>query len=143
MTEFRYNDILNMPYPNNEIEQDFPDKILRAAQFAPFAALSGHDEAIEETARTTDGKSELDEYEKDEINKKLNFFREHIKEKPHASITYFLPDKKKSGGKYVTKSGIVTSVRVYEKDLILDDGTTIPMGNIAAIETEALNRTEE
>jgi len=54
MNDFQYNDILNIPYPNPEIEKDFPDKILRAAQFAPFAALTGYDEAVEETARLTD-----------------------------------------------------------------------------------------
>ena len=62
MSKFQYDDILNMPYPNPEIEKDFLDKILRSAQFAPFAALTGHDEAIEETARLTDSKVELDEY---------------------------------------------------------------------------------
>ena len=73
MNNFQYNDILNMPYPNPEIEKDFPDKILRAAQFAPFAALTGYDEAVEETARLTDSKLELDEYQKAELNDKLLF----------------------------------------------------------------------
>ena len=65
MNEFQYDDILNYQYPNPEIEKDFPDKILRAAQFAPFAALTGHDEAVKETARLTDQRIELDEYAKD------------------------------------------------------------------------------
>ena len=73
MSNFQYDDILNMQYPNPEIEKDFPDKILRAAQFAPFAALTGYDEAVEETARLTDSKIELDEYQKSELNDKLQF----------------------------------------------------------------------
>ena len=65
MSNFEFEDILNMQYPNPEIEKDFPDKILRAAQFAPFAALTGYDEAVIETARLTDSKLELDEYTKE------------------------------------------------------------------------------
>ena len=93
MSEFRYNDILNMPYPNPEIEKDFPDKILRAAQFAPFAALTGYDEAVEETARLTDSKVELDEYQKVELNEKLQFLG-NSEDDDEVSITYFVPDKK-------------------------------------------------
>lgn len=143
MSDFRYKDILNMQYPNPEIEKDFPDKILRAAQFAPFAALTGHDEAIEETARTTDGKSELDEYTKDEINGKLNFIQERTDDEIFVNITYFIADKKKSGGKYVAKSGIVKNVRSYEKEVALEDGTTIPIEDIATIEIESFNETSE
>ena len=69
MSNFEFQDILNMQYPNPEIEKDFPDKILRAAQFAPFAALTGYDEAVIETARLTDSKLELDEYTKEELNR--------------------------------------------------------------------------
>lgn len=73
MSEFKYNDILNMQYPNPEIEKDFPDKILREAQFAPFAALTGYDDTIAETARRTDSKLELDEYEIEKLNVKLQY----------------------------------------------------------------------
>ena len=93
MSNFEFEDILNMQYPNSEIEKDFPDKILRAAQFAPFAALTGYDEAVIETARLTDSKLELDEYTKEELNRKLNFISENIDDLPETSITYFIPDK--------------------------------------------------
>ena len=96
MSEFRYNDILNMPYPNPEIEKDFPDKILRAAQFAPFAALTGYDEAVEETARLTDSKVELDESQKVELNEKLQFLNNSVDDE-EVCITCFVPDKRKSG----------------------------------------------
>ena len=141
MSNFQYDDILNMQYPNPEIEKDFPDKILRSAQFAPFAALTGHDEAIEETARLTDSKIELDEYQKAELNDKIQFINNSDTD-DEVSITYFVPDKKKSGGAYITKRGIVLKVREYEKDVVMDDGTEIPFENIIAIEGNQFNERE-
>ena len=141
MSDFQYNDILNIPYPNPEIEKDFPDKILRAAQFAPFAALTGYDEAVEETARLTDSKLELDEYQKAELNDRLQFLN-NSEEDEAVSITYFVPDKRKSGGAYITKKGIVLKVREYEKDVVMDDGTEIPIDDIMAIEGNQFNKTE-
>lgn len=141
MNNFQYNDILNMSYPNPEIEKDFPDKILRAAQFAPFAALTGYDEAVEETARLTDSKLELDEYQKAELNDRLQFLN-NSEEDEAVSITYFVPDKRKSGGAYITKKGIVLKIRDYEKDIIMNDGTEIPIDDIIAIEGNQFNETE-
>ena len=141
MSEFQYNDILNMPYPNPDIEKDFPDEILRAAQFAPFAALTGFDEEVEETARLTDNKVELDEYQKAELNDKLMFLN-NSEDDEEVSITYFVPDKKKSGGAYVTKKGIVLKIREYEKDVIMDDGTEILIDDIFAIEGNQFNEME-
>ena len=141
MSQFEYDDILNMPYPNPEIEKDFPDKILRSAQFAPFAALTGHDEAIEETARLTDSKVELDEYQKAELNDKIQLINNSDADE-EVSITYFVPDKKKSGGAYITKRGIVLKVREYEKDIIMDDGTEIPIEDVFAIEGNQFDETK-
>lgn len=141
MSEFRYNDILNMPYPNPEIEKDFPDKVLHAAQFAPFAALTGYDEAVEETARLTDSKIELDEYQKAELNEKLLFLDSPVNDE-EVSITYFVPDKRKSGGAYITKKGIVLKVREYEKDVVMNDGTEIPIDDIIEIDGSQFNETE-
>ena len=141
MSEFQYNDILNMPYPNPDIENDFPDEILRAAQFAPFAALTGFDEEVEETARLTDSKVELDEYQKAELNDKLLFLN-NSEDDEEVSIKYFVPDKKKSGGAYITKKGIVLKIRDYEKDIIMNDGTEIPIDDIIAIEGNQFNETE-
>jgi len=141
MSEFQYNDILNAPYPNPEIEKDFPDKILRAAQFAPFAALTGYDEAVEETARLTDSKVELDEYQKAELNDRLQFLN-NSEEDEAVGITYFVSDKRKSGGSYITKKGIVLKVREYEKDVVMDDGTEIPIDDIMTIEGNQFNETE-
>ena len=138
MSEFQYNDILNMQYPNPDIEKDFPDEILRAAQFAPFAALTGFDEEVEETARITDSKVELDEYQKAELNDKLLFLN-NSEDDEEVSITYFVPDKKKSGGAYITKKGIVLKVREYEKDVVMEDRTEIPIDDIIEIEGNQFN----
>ena len=132
MGDFKYNDIICMQYPNPEIEKDFPDRILREAQFAPFAALTGYDEAIDETARQTDEKIELDEYEEEKINEKLMYLINS--DKPEiVEITYFVRDKKKQGGKYITKSGYILKIREYEKDIIMEDGVKIPINDICAI----------
>ena len=132
MSEFKYKDILNMKYPNPEIERDFPDKILREAQFAPFAALTGYNDAIDEAARQTDRKIELDEYEIERLNNKLKYLSESS-EADEVVITYYVPDKKKDGGAYVSKSGVVIKVREYERDIVTDDGTKIPIEDIYSI----------
>lgn len=132
MSGFKYKDILNMKYPNPEIERDFPDKILREAQFAPFAALTGHNDAIDEAARQTDRKIELDEYEIERLNNKLKYLSESS-EADEVVITYYVPDKKKDGGAYVSKSGVVIKVREYERDIVTDDGTKIPIEDIYSI----------
>jgi len=142
MSEFQYDDILNYQYPNPEIEKDFPDKILRAAQFAPFAALTGHDEAVKETARLTDHRIELDEYAKDELNRKLSYIKEHIEDEQIFSITYFLPDKKKDGGKYVTATDFVVKIKDYENTVVMYDKSEIPIPDILMIESDVFSMTE-
>ncbi len=142
MKDFQYDDILNYQYPNPEIEKDFPDKILRAAQFAPFAALTGHDEAVKETARLTDKKIELDEYAKDELNRKLNYIIEHIDDVMTFSITYFVPDKKKDGGRYDTVTDIVVKVKEYENTVVMNDKTEIPITDILMIEGDVFTQIE-
>ncbi len=142
MSEFKYKDILNMKYPNPEIERDFPDKILREAQFAPFAALTGYNDAIDEAARQTDRKIGLDEYEIERLNNKLKYLSE-ASETDEVVITYYVPDKKKDGGAYVSKSGIVIKVREYERDIVTDDGTKIPIEDIYSISGKMFDDFEE
>ena len=135
-----YDDILYLPHHQSK---DRPHMSLhdRAAQFAPFAALTGYDEAVEEVARLTDSKIELDEYQKSELNDKLQFII-NSEEDEEVSITYFVPDKRKSGGAYITKKGIVLKIREYEKVVVMDDGTEIPIDDIFAIEGNQFNETE-
>lgn len=135
MREFKYDDILNMKYPNPEIERDFPDKILREAQFAPFAALAGYNDAIAETARQTSTKIELDEYEIERLNNRLKYLSDS-EDGHEVIITYFVPDKKKDGGAYVSKSGVVLKIREYERDIVMDDGTKIPIDDIYSLDGE-------
>ena len=137
MGEFQYNDILNYQYPNPEIEKDFPDKILRAAQFAPFAALTGYDAAVNEAARLTEDKIELDEYELEKLNQKFNYIKNHIGDEQTYSITYFVPDKKKEGGQYATISGNIVKIKEFESIVVMADKTEIPIQDILLIESDA------
>ena len=108
----------------------------RAAQFSPFAALTGYDDAIKETGRLTDEKIEMDEDRKAALDMKQAYLIEMIDEQPEISITYFLPDAKKSGGAYVTVTGNLKRFDEYERLLILTDGKKIPMDDIADIESD-------
>ena len=114
-----YDDILNMPHHESKVRKRMPSGN-RAAQFAPFAALTGYEEAIGETGRTTTKKKEIDECLKEEINAKLNFIAHTKSNIPDVSITYFVPDERKAGGKYVTRIGTVTKVDSYKKTILLD-----------------------
>ena len=126
------NDIINMPYPNPDIEKDFPDRVLRAAQFAPFSALVGYEDAVEETARRTDEKDELDEYQKEQLNEKIISLG---KEKnPCVKITFFKSDLKKSGGAYLTVSGSIRKIDENERVIIMVDNLKIPIDDISGIE---------
>ena len=142
MDEFKYKDILNYNYPNPDIEKDFPDKILREAQFAPFAALTGHDEAILETARLTDKKIEIDDYEKEKLNRKINYIIEHFDDKAIFSVTYFLPDKKKEGGRYVTVTDTILKIKTYENTLLMNNKTEIPITDILTIDGDVFTSIE-
>ena len=130
-----YEDIINLPHPvsKNHPQMPFRD---RAAQFAPFAALTGHDAAIKETARLTDERLELSEEVIAQLNEKINIIRNNIGIEQNVSITYFIPDEKKAGGSYVTYSGIVKKVDEYEHTIIMTDQTVIPIERISDIKCE-------
>ena len=131
----RYDDIINLPHHQSK-ERPHMSLHDRAAQFAPFAALTGHEDAIKETARLTENEMLLDESIKEEINSKINELSEHLSEKQNVSITYFKPDKKKTGGAYLTDIGVVKKINEAEKILIMDSGMKIQMEQICDIEIE-------
>ena len=106
----------------------------RAAQFSPFAALVGYDDAVAETARLNDSKAELTEDEMSEQNAKLNRLLDSLDEQPQISVTYFVPDEKKSGGKYVEKLGVVRIFDNYSQELVFMDKTRINIQAISRIE---------
>lgn len=134
MSRFPYNDILNLPYPNEEIERDFPEPVLYAAQFAPFSALTGHDEQVEETARLTQPQAVLEEDEKEILNRKFCFLKENLSKKPEISVSYFVKDSKKAGGSYHKKTGILKKILSREQVILLSDETKIPMKSICSLE---------
>lgn len=130
-----YDGIRSLPH---HVSDKHPQMTLqnRAAQFAPFAALSGYGAAIAETGRLTDRKVELDESEQAVLNEKLVSLHAREKSLPAVRITYFLPDKKKYGGAYPDVTGNVRRVDVQRKTLTLTCGTVIPFGDIVAIAEE-------
>ena len=127
-----YEDIINLPH---HISKKYPRMSLeaRSAQFAPYAALTGYDEVLAETARITNARIEIDENLKTIIDSKLQIIRENIKNKPQISVVYFVPDLKKNGGKYVTVNGNVKKIDEYRNVLVLDDNTEIEIEEIIDI----------
>lgn len=115
-----YFEIISREHPTSK-KHPRMSRMNRAAQFAPFAALTGYEESIEETARLTDRKIELSEYEMEELNAKLNFIQEHIKERPEVTITYFQQDERKEGGAYLTVIGKVRRIDDANKVIIFED----------------------
>lgn len=136
-----YDDIINLPH---HVSARHPQMSLynRAAQFAPFAALSGHDDAIEETARLTDVQRELTQGERDVLNGKLNCLLQRD-DSPTVEITYFLPDKRKSGGRYCTVTGTIKKVDDIEGRLLLTDGTAIPLSTVSDMRSEVFDHAED
>lgn len=132
-TQDNYKDIINMPHHQSKTHPHM-SMYDRAAQFSPFAALTGYDDAVEETARLTDTKAELSEDMKQEINRRLILIQENIKEHPKISITYFKKDGKKDGGVYVTKTGQVKGIDYFKRIIKMQDGSEIIIDDIAEIE---------
>lgn len=130
-----YDDIINLPHhtSTSRLHMSAHD---RAAQFSPFAALTGYDAAITETGRLTDKKVELDEYRKADLNERLCKIQDQMDEQPEVSITYFQPDKKKSGGAYITVTGCVKKIDAYERTVVMQDDTKIPIDGIFEIDDE-------
>ena len=129
-----YDDIINLPHPNSA-KHPRMSMIDRAAQFSPFAALTGHGAAIEETARRTDRRIELTEEEKTVLDEKLRLLLETGGE---GMITYFLPDERKDGGAYVAKLGTIKKIDPLEGRVILTDRTAIPIKDILEIEIRTI-----
>lgn len=128
----RYDDIIHLPHPTS---RNHPRMSLydRAAQFSPFAALTGLDDAIRETARVTESKIELDENILDRLNEKLAVIRENLGREQEVTVTYFRPDERKEGGTYVSHTGIVRKIDEYHREIIMGDKTAIPMDQISDI----------
>ena len=135
----KYEDIINLPH---HISKKHPQMTMesRAAQFAPFAALVGYEDAVEETARLTTKRIELNEEEKNILDMKLQMLKEqmHVQIYPEISVMYFVPDLKKEGGKYIKISGTIKKIDEYKQLLILDDKNQIPISEIISIVGDSL-----
>lgn len=134
-TDHKYDDIIYLPHHVSATRPSMA-MIDRAAQFSPFAALTGYDEAVKETARLTDERMELDESVKIELDEKLRLVQEHISDLPQIRITFFRPDERKKGGSYQSVTGSVKKIDPYEKCVILQDRTKIRVDEIVQIEGE-------
>ena len=130
-----YEDILNLPHHVSETHPRM-SRIDRAAQFSPFAALTGYGEVIREAGRITDRQIQLDEDSQAVLNRKFQLLLEQIGEHPWITVTYFLQDAKKAGGMYVSHTGQVKKFLDYEQILVFTDGKQIPLGDIVALEAE-------
>ena len=130
--KFPYEDIVNLP-PHISKRHPQPSMMDRAARFAPFAAITGYEEMVLEEARVTEERVDLDEGALSLLNEKLNMIQEFLDEEPEVTITYFEPDKKKSGGAYVNITGIVKRIDEYEHFVIMTDGKKIRIEDIYAI----------
>lgn len=127
-----YDDIIDLPH---HVSERHPQMSMynRAAQFAPFAALTGHDASITEAARLTDAELELSESDAEVLNRKLAFILQHIKDYILVEIVYFEPDGKKAGGSYRTKAGFIKESDPLAGTLEMDDGSLIPIRHIRDI----------
>ena len=133
-----YDDIIDLPHPVSATRSRM-SIANRAAQFSPFAALTGYDAAISETARLTSERIELDEGDIAILDSKLSILKDMIADHPDIAVTYFQADKKKAGGSYVTVSGAVKKIDDYESAIVLMNGKKITIEDIIGIECELFN----
>lgn len=131
-TSGKYNSIMGLPH-HVSAKHRHMSMTERAAQFSPFAALNGYEDAVSETARLTDGRPDLDEYERDAIDRKLREIMESDEDLP-VTLTYFRPDAKKSGGAYLTLSGKVSDIDEVGRIVIMESGARIPVTDILGID---------
>ena len=130
-----YEDIIHLPRPVSKNHPPMPLRD-RAAQFMPFAALTGYDAEIRESARLTEEEADLSEDLQDQLNEKMALLQKELQEgrEPRITVTYFRPDEKKAGGAYVVKEGAVKKTDPYTGTMLLTDGTRIPLSGIFDIE---------
>ena len=137
----KYDDILRLPHHISASRKPMAITA-RAAQFAPFAALTGfdgvigYDAEVQEAGRLTDRPIEPDEYEKEALNARLRLLARHLREKWVVSLVFFQPDERKAGGAYVTRTGTVKKLYETERLLTLTDGTVIPLDDLIALDGE-------
>ncbi len=136
-----YSKIINLPHHQSATRKRMSNYD-RAAQFAPFAALTGHDEAIKETARLTDDYMEMGEDRLGELSAKIQLLIDKLSEQPEITVVYFVPDERKSGGSYAEKTGIVRIIDEYERKLMFYDGDKILIDRVTDFKGEIFSQLE-
>ena len=138
----KYDDIINLPH---HVSKTRPHMSIhdRAAQFSAFKALTGYDDEVKETARLTDSKTELTEEDIRDLNLKIQVLKEYADTRPFIFVEYFIPDKKKSGGAYVTVTGNFRRIDEYAANLILTSGEEIHLSDIYSIEGDVFDIIEQ
>ena len=137
----KYDEIMGLPHHVSKTRPQMPMSD-RVAQFAPFAALTGYDSAIKETGRLTDERIELDEEALTALDMKYKLLMDAFDDAPEVTITYFQPDERKAGGKYVSATGAVKKVDDFERQITMRDGTRIPMDDVLSIDGELFSSLE-
>ena len=137
----KYDEIMGLPHHVSKTRPQMPMSD-RAAQFAPFAALTGYDSAIKETGRLTDERIELDVEALSALDMKYQLLMEALDEAPEVTITYFQPDERKAGGKYVSAVGTVKKIDDFERRITMRDGTRIPTDDVLSIDGELFSSLE-
>ena len=137
----KYDEIMGLPHHVSKTRPQIPMSD-RAAQFAPFAALTGYDAAIKETGRLTDERIELDVEALSALDMKYQLLMEALDEAPEVTITYFQPDERKAGGKYVSAVGAVKKIDDFERRITMRDGTRIPTDDVLSIDGELFSSLE-
>ncbi|MCR5090984.1 MAG: hypothetical protein K6C08_15910 [Oscillospiraceae bacterium] len=129
----KYADIIDLPHP---VSKRHPQMALhnRAAQFSPFAALTGYDAAVAEAGRYTDSRLDITDSQISGISAKLRLLQEELDEKPEIEIRYFLPDERKPGGAYITVKSRVLKIDEYRQAVFLADGAAVPFQEIYSLE---------
>ena len=133
--DHQYDDIINMKHHKSKKRPPM-SLYARSSQFAPFAALTGYEDAVRETAREVGERIEIDDELKNILDGKIQILTEQIKKKPEVIFTYFIPDLTKDGGAYVSVTGIVKKIDTYNQNIILEDKTEIPINEIIDITGE-------
>lgn len=128
-----YHDIIHLPHPVSHLHPAMP-QLTRAAQFAPFAALSGYGDAVSETARLTERQIDPDEESLQLMNEQLHALLELIRDQPEINITYFEPDSRKAGGSYHSVTGRIRRIDEINRQIILTDRTVIAMDAITQLD---------
>ena len=135
----RYDDIINLPHHTSKVHPRMPME-KRAAQFSPFEALTGYGDAVAETVRLTDSRMDLDESERAVLEERLQLLLDAENPKPDVTLTWFIPDERKDGGRYVTHTGKLRKFDALARVIVMEDGTLVPVDEVTDVQSKLLQK---